>query len=269
MISVKDIIDESILLYKKQWKTYLPYIALILVPSLFFFLRDQVFAQHVVVVEGQFALIQPFTPMSISSMAFYWLVGSVASTWITVALIRLIAQIYTKEPAPSLKTHLKKAAGLLIPAIVVTVLSMLAVFGGLLLLIIPGIIFFVWFTFAIYAVSIHDKKPIEALKYSHSLVRGRWFSVFWRLLAPAFVFILLALVLQLLVTLPIDVANGLLADSGETTLGLQYLNLALVILISATIAPLTQAAQTILYVHLVKTKATKKKVNASDLAPTK
>lgn len=269
MISVKDIIDESILLYKKQWKSYLPYMVLILAPALFFFLRDQVFAQHVVLVEGQFALIQPFTPMSISSMTLYWLVGSVASTWITVALIRLIAQLYTKQPAPSLKTHLRKAAGLLIPAIVVTVLSMLAVLGGLLLLIIPGIIFFVWFSFAIYAVSIHDKKPIEALKYSHSLVRGRWFSVFWRLLAPAFVFILLTLVLQLLVTLPIDVANGFLADSGEITLGLQYLNLALVIIISAAIAPLTQAAQTILYVHLVKTKRPIEKVKPEELAPAK
>jgi hypothetical protein len=54
----------------------------------------------------------------------------------------------------------------------VSVLGGLAIIGGLILLIIPGLIFAAWFSLAPYVVLEEDAKPIEALKRSKDLVSG-------------------------------------------------------------------------------------------------
>lgn len=56
------------------------------------------------------------------------------------------------------------------------ILAGLAMLGGFLLFIIPGIIVTVWFMFASYAVIFEDKRFVDALNYSRSLVQGRWWQ---------------------------------------------------------------------------------------------
>ena len=56
------------------------------------------------------------------------------------------------------------------------ILAGLAMLGGFLIFIIPGIIVTVWFMFASYAVIFEDQKFIGALNYSKSLVQGRWWQ---------------------------------------------------------------------------------------------
>lgn len=64
--------------------------------------------------------------------------------------------------------------------LLVSILAGLAVFGGLLLLVIPAIIFAVWFSLALYVLLAEDTRGIAALKASREYVRGHWWAVFGR-----------------------------------------------------------------------------------------
>lgn len=62
----------------------------------------------------------------------------------------------------------------------VSLLVLFIIMGGLLLLIVPGIIFAVWFGLAIYILIAEDLKGMNALLKSREYVKGKWGSVFWR-----------------------------------------------------------------------------------------
>ena len=52
--------------------------------------------------------------------------------------------------------------------------------GGFLLLIIPGIIFAVWFSLAMFVLVAEDLKGMNALLKSREYVKGRWGGIYWR-----------------------------------------------------------------------------------------
>lgn len=60
-------------------------------------------------------------------------------------------------------------------------LVFIIVTGGFLLLIIPGILFSIWFSLAFYTLIFEERKGTKALRKSKELVTGRWWSLFWRL----------------------------------------------------------------------------------------
>lgn len=63
-----------------------------------------------------------------------------------------------------------------------SILVGLTVIAGFVLLVIPGIIFMVWFSFAYFFLLFEGVKGVDAMKRSRELVRGRWFPVFGRFL---------------------------------------------------------------------------------------
>ncbi len=64
----------------------------------------------------------------------------------------------------------------------VSFLIVLFVFLGFVLLIVPGIIFSVWTSQAIFILVYENVKGIDALKKSRELVRGYWWPIFGRFL---------------------------------------------------------------------------------------
>ncbi len=75
------------------------------------------------------------------------------------------------------------------------ILAVLIMFGGLVLLVIPGIIFMVWFTPLYFVLISEGHKGLNALLRSKEYVSGRWWKVFWRLIA----IILIGLAISLLI----------------------------------------------------------------------
>ncbi|MFZ2456112.1 MAG: hypothetical protein WAX07_06520 [Candidatus Altiarchaeia archaeon] len=69
-----------------------------------------------------------------------------------------------------------------------------------LLLIIPGVIYSVYWSFALYAVALGGKSGKEALSYSKKIVQNRW----WTVLGYAIVFGIIGFIL----TIPIVIALG-------------------------------------------------------------
>ena len=64
----------------------------------------------------------------------------------------------------------------------VVLLVGLVVLGGFLLLIVPAIIFAVWFSLANFVLIAEDIKGVKALRKSKEYVKGKWGGVFWRFL---------------------------------------------------------------------------------------
>lgn len=98
----------------------------------------------------------------------------------------------------------------------VGLLQALVVAGGILLLVIPGLVFLVWFGFAPQALLLDGKKGLDALTASRELSRGRfWTAALYQLGGPILCGMIYLLVLSLafaiLVSLtqtPVDVLFG-------------------------------------------------------------
>jgi len=61
-----------------------------------------------------------------------------------------------------------------------TVLSGFVTLGGFVMLVIPGIIFSIWFIFAIYVFALEGEKGMNALLRSREYVRSYWWKIFGR-----------------------------------------------------------------------------------------
>ncbi len=81
------------------------------------------------------------------------------------------------------------------------VLHALIVLGGLLMLIIPGIIFYIWFIVSSYVFAIDGEKGMSALLKSREYIRGSWWRIVWRLIVPIVVFSVIAALIFLLISL--------------------------------------------------------------------
>ncbi len=65
--------------------------------------------------------------------------------------------------------------------------------GGFFLFVIPGIVFAVWFSFAMVVLIAENVKGMNALFTSREYVRGRWWAVLWRFLFIGLVYLLVYL----------------------------------------------------------------------------
>ncbi|OGZ66043.1 MAG: hypothetical protein A3D34_02580 [Candidatus Staskawiczbacteria bacterium RIFCSPHIGHO2_02_FULL_33_16] len=81
-----------------------------------------------------------------------------------------------------IKRLFAKASGNIFPVFLISLLSFLCIIGGLILFIIPGIIFATWFVFSNYAFIFEGTKGKKALLQSKELVKGYWWPVFLRFL---------------------------------------------------------------------------------------
>ena len=199
LINAGDIISKSIALYRDNFKIFFQYVLILFIPN------------AVIVI---FATILNFY---VEKNAMRGLIGityliivllvTIVSIWVSIALIKTITNLYLKIKIGTLKEELMNGKKILITSIIATLVSGLVILGGYLLLIIPGIIFTVWFSFVFYAVVLENKKTVEAMKYSKSLVRERWWAVLWRLLAPGVVFLLTIIASQWIVNKPFEYIN--------------------------------------------------------------
>lgn len=125
--------------------------------------------------------------------------------WPQAALIYAVKE---RSRRIGIKESFVKAWHTLSSFIWVSALTSLAIAGGFLLLIVPGFIFAVWFLFAAYILIAEGVKGSAALSKSRELVRGRWWSIFGRMIllglvagGIGFIIALIPIVGQLIVNL--------------------------------------------------------------------
>ena len=120
-----------------------------------------------------------FFPVILSSTLSF--LGSIAtvvvSLWTAVALLFAIRDA---EQGITAKEALKKGWKRIPAYWWISILLVAISIGGFLLFIIPGIIFWIWFSFAIYVLVDEDKRGMNALFRSKQLVAGYWWKIFGR-----------------------------------------------------------------------------------------
>jgi len=165
--SFSQLLKESWDFYKTKIRTLLVIVALPVIFSLFFLVLIYFLGNTNLKYSILFSLIEAF---SLLGSFVLWL-------WIIPALILSIKN--NTGAVDSLKDGLK----LIIPYFWIYFLLYIIISGGFLLLVIPGILFSIWFSFAIYVFIFEKKKGFNALFASKELVSGNFVKVLWRFLA--------------------------------------------------------------------------------------
>lgn len=173
LIGVYDLLRISLLTFQQIWKSlvviwFFPVFVGGLILVLFIYAVDAAIAA--LGLPDIFSFIVFFAALSL------W--GVVSASWVSVSLI-----IVLKEEKEEINEReiLKKGFSKIISFTWITILLTLIVAGGLMLGIIPGIIFYVRFGFAPFVLIFEDIKGLDALFRSKQLVSGKWKEVFSRL----------------------------------------------------------------------------------------
>src|SRR3990167_5963268 len=148
LIRAGEIITKSFTLYSDNRRLFLRYVGVMFIP--YFFLMLTAVALQAL----QFGTFT-FMANKWAGLAFFAALGiifAIASLWAWITLMRVIASRYNETTPHSLRDELRTAKSFIVPTIVVGILTALIVFGGILLLIIPGIIFAIWLAFSVQAV---------------------------------------------------------------------------------------------------------------------
>lgn len=135
---------------------------------------------------------------------------TIVQMWVGLALTKEIAERYEQKPNQPLEAQLKNTTSLIIPSIWISIISTLIILGGTLLLIIPGIIFSVWYMFGNVALVLDGKKGMAALKESKRLVRGRWWQVFFAAVLPTVAIVLLLILVDIVLNAIFGIINSIL-----------------------------------------------------------
>ncbi len=178
--------------------------------------------------------------------------AAVVVTLLIMTTIALSTPLYLAKPgsaadrAADLEYVRAAAKQLLAPVFFAYLLAGVAVLFGAVLLVVPGIIFSVWFAFAGLAATFDGARGLNALYASKQLVRGRFWPVFGRLLG----FKLVLLAIYVAIGGVILAAFGY-APTGEAALAPPPLGAEILLsVLQAVLLPVVVLFHTLLYLAL-------------------
>jgi hypothetical protein len=195
LITSIEIIKNSWKIYQKNFRALVPYMLILIIPN------------FVLGATGIMSLfLDQFTKAGIWIMLNNLTVVAIViasalfSLWANIALVKTIKEIILGKEVIKLKQGLNISSHLIWPAIVTSLLVILIILGGTILLIIPGIIFSLWYTFAYYVIILEEKTGMNALRESKKMVYGRWWEIFFRLFLPGIFFGLILMIINSIAT---------------------------------------------------------------------
>lgn len=193
---------------------------------------------------------------TLSFNSLLWIIGSIlvslASLWVTLAYMTALADIDSGKMPEKIRTYLKKTRGLIFPAFGLTIVVSLIVAGGFVLLIIPGVIFSIWFVFTLQARVLDQKKGTSALTQSKSLVTGNWWEVFGRIVLATIVVTVCMSIVEAIFNSFFPGDLNLLTF--QTLTVLSFIITVLTAAVQAIFTPFASAIPTIMYLDLKKGK---------------
>ena len=180
LISISAVIGESWQLFLKTWnETFKRSVWLLLAPAL-------------MLVAALLSRTRPALGMGL--LPFLFILQIVLVMWVNIRATRLILARDGGSELP--KDERRTSWSYFWPFLWVSILSGLAVMGGTVLLVLPGIWLGVSLAFSLYFLLEDNIRGTQALAASHALVKGRWWKTFWRFVIPGLVFTLLILVVS-------------------------------------------------------------------------
>jgi len=184
-------------------------------------------------------LLQPYVAHATVTASLAGMVGLGVIVMTVVAIVLYAALIARIDAAArGAPISLGEALALGLQRMPAMFLSWL-VFGivvaiGLVLLVIPGLIFMIWLVFAPFAVVIERRGPLASLSYSREIVRGHWWRTAVLLTIIGIVLMVVYLIFAVAISIPI-ISDPAAASEGQVP---WYVTLVLGPVLSAVIAPL-------------------------------
>ncbi|MBU1180167.1 hypothetical protein KJ885_04445 [Patescibacteria group bacterium] len=240
MISIADIIRLSWQTYISKFKKYLPLLGLIFLFSLV-------------------GSVATYYLLDILKLPQIW--GLVASAGISAIVylltfsITILLILYTDQFLQNKKAefHCKDVLEVFLPALLLSILVGLITAGGFLLLIIPGVLFTVWYAFTVYIAILEKKKGLILLSESRELSRGKFWPVFGRLILPNLFWGLISyFVLAGIFNIIGLIVNKAVVNQTELGFGVNVGLLAVSALVASFFAPLYVIVTTIVFREVKK-----------------
>lgn len=143
------------------------------------------YRQYFVTLVGAVGII--VVPVALLEVALgpFAFLGSSLAGLITPAVGVVLAAQVARGETPSVGSIWRRVGRIIIPLLITDILVFLAVGVGAILLIIPGVLFYVWFALSSQAIVIEDRRYFRAMGRSRQLVLGSWWRVFGILLVIA------------------------------------------------------------------------------------
>lgn len=192
LISVSELVKQSWQLYKNNFKTLI---------SITAWLLPFVLLQILLLIPAQVSVLD-FTAL----LSFLVSVASIVTAIvISIILIQINNKIYLQESIGNwrdlIKPAIQKAGGYVLVVIITAILVII----GLVLLIIPGIIMAVWYSFSEQVFVLENIKGYKALKRSKELVSGYWWPVLGRWLGASLFFGIIIWIISIIVSIPFGI----------------------------------------------------------------
>lgn len=190
LITITEIIEQSMDNYARTWRKFVAFIG-ILIAIVFF--------RYAIGIGGLFLNVN--TKLSnvlidlISTVLLFVLFF--IGFWASVAATKQSALILNQSPTNSVKASFLATKKYLLPVIAVSLLYALICMVGSVLLLLPGLIFGIWYYLATFSVIFDDNKILESLKTSKKLIVGRWWSMTFRIIIPKLLLFIALIIVEM------------------------------------------------------------------------
>jgi hypothetical protein len=184
-MGIGEILSTAFQLYRRHWRTLLVIAAVVVVPLtlLQYLFGDLVRTQGEVASTDGVVVETPTWSVGVAGLLAA-LAGILMYLVLTGAITRAVAAEVAGED-PSLEQSYRFGFHRLGSVLLVSVLVGLAIVGGLILLVIPGIYIAVRLAVSIEALVVEGRRGTEAMGRSWGLVGGHWWHAFGTLLVAA------------------------------------------------------------------------------------
>ena len=206
---IGETLDAAIKLYRRYWKALMAIVAIVIVP--YSFLQQYAVRDSQPRVQGGNLFVQGNSSDAtvIASVVFGLVSFLFVQPFLAAAISRAASRLYLGHD-PDVRDTYRFALGLVHSILWVSFLTALAVIGGLILLIVPGIIFAIRFTFGTTVVVVEGSRGRAAMRRSWGLAKGQ----FWRILGTLFLASLLAGIVGGFLALPASIGSFFVGSGG-------------------------------------------------------
>jgi len=173
---VTTILSEAWLLYKRRWKTLL---GVMVIPTLIWFLIG--FLGN----ESFFSI-----SFGLGLVVLFLLVALVSTAWSQTALVYAIKD---SEEGIGVVEAYRRGWHKILSCSWIIILQLFIVMGGILLLVVPGIVFIIWFNFSVFILVAEDLGGLNALLKSREYVRGKLTKISGYLMFIGFLYVVISL----------------------------------------------------------------------------
>ncbi|MFA6553035.1 MAG: hypothetical protein WCT27_01260 [Patescibacteria group bacterium] len=162
------------------WKIFTDHLQAIVLITITVFLPLNIIT---VLLPGQDATAETLDPSSALGLGISAGLLALVGVLVPMAIAYIVRQHLDRQPV-DFNSAIRFSFSRWLPVVGTSLLMMAFLFGLTFLLVLPAIIFAVYWAFTTYVVSLKGKSGLDALRYSQALVRGRW----WKVIGYLFVF---------------------------------------------------------------------------------